>query len=95
MKALLQVKKLLKTKKDTFGKYAAYEEKIKLIPPHRYLALSRGEKLKFLKVSLKYEEEPLLNYIRRDFAASHDFNDFIIDSIKDSLKRLLLPSIEK
>lgn len=83
-----------KDEKDTFGKYAAYEEKIKLIPPHRYLALSRGEKLKFLKVSLKYEEEPLLNYIRRDFAASHDFNDFIIDSIKDSLKRLLLPSIE-
>ncbi len=85
---------IAKDEKDTFGKYAAFQEKIKLIPPHRYLALARGEKLKFLKVSLTYEDEPLLNYIRQDFIAPHDFNDFIVNTIKDSLKRLLLPSLE-
>ena len=50
-------KEIKKDEKDTYGHYADFSELIKTIPPHRILALNRGEKEKCLKVSLNYDVE--------------------------------------
>ena len=36
-------KEVIKDEKDTYGQYADYQEKIAKIPPHRILAINRGE----------------------------------------------------
>lgn len=83
-----------KDEKDTYEKYANYREKISTIPPHRILAIYRGEKVKCLKVALDYEVEPLENRICDDYIVKNDFAKELTIAIKDALKRLVLPSIE-
>ena len=87
-------KEIAKDEKDTFEKYADYKENIKSIPPHRLLAINRGESLKCLKVSLEYDIEPFQKRIGRDYLNYNDFKDILENTINDSLKRLILPSIE-
>lgn len=87
-------KEIAKDEKDTFGKYAAYQEKISSIPPHRILAINRGENLKCLKVTLDYELEPIKARIESDYIQNDAFKEEILFAIEDSLKRLILPSIE-
>lgn len=48
--------------------YKEYSEAVRQIPPHRILALNRGERLKHLKVSLAFDEEAL---VRRLCQALH------------------------
>ena len=55
------------TGKD-FLMYKEYSEAVRQIPPHRILALNRGERLKYLKVSLVYDEEAM---VRRLCQALH------------------------
>lgn len=87
-------KEVAKDEKDTYGKYADYTEKIASIPPHRILAINRGESVKCLKVSLQYEIEEIEERIQRDYLRNDDFASELTLSIKDALKRLILPSVE-
>ena len=48
--------------------YKEYSEAVRQIPPHRILALNRGDRLKHLKVSLAFDEEAL---VRRLCQALH------------------------
>jgi len=92
--AFIVSKELVKDEKDTFGNYADYREKIAKIPPHRILAINRGETLKCLKVTLDYEIEAIEERIMRDYIENNDFASELILAIKDALKRLIIPSIE-
>ncbi|MCX5774822.1 MAG: Tex family protein [Firmicutes bacterium] len=83
-----------KDEKDTYGKYANYSEKIASIPPHRILAINRGESVKCLKVSLQYEGEAIEERIQKDYLKNNDFASELTAAIKDALKRLILPSVE-
>jgi len=87
-------KEVAKDEKDTYGKYADYSEKISSIPPHRIMAINRGESVKCLKVSLEYKVEDIEERIQRDFLKNPDFVNELTLSIKDALKRLILPSVE-
>lgn len=87
-------KEIMKDEKDTYGQYAAYREKVQTIPPHRILALNRGEKVKALRVSLEYEISTIEERIAADYVQNNDFSALILATISDSLKRLVLPSID-
>ena len=87
-------KEIKKDEKDTFVQYSDYKERIFSIPPHRILAINRGEKLGFLKVNLDYEIELFIDKIENDYCTNNDFANYLKLAIKDSLKRLILPSIE-
>ncbi|MFA5660094.1 MAG: Tex family protein [Bacilli bacterium] len=87
-------KEVSKDEKDTFGQYKDYKEKINTIPPHRILAIYRGEKLKLLKVSLSYDEERMVSFISRDYLVTNAYSSLLESAIKDALKRLVLPSVE-
>lgn len=91
---LIRTKEIAKDEKDTFGKYADYQEKIAKIPPHRILAIYRGENLKCLKVSLDYDMQEVEERISRDYLPNNEFTSELTMAIKDALKRLIIPSVE-
>ena len=84
-----------KDEKDTYGKYSDYAELISTIPPHRILALNRGENEKCLKVNLDYDLNEIIDFLSKKEKINTNINkEIMIDIINDSLKRLILPSIE-
>ena len=87
-------KEIKKDERDTYKNYADYQEAISSIKPHRYLALNRGENEKCLKVSLVYDEEAIVIYIKKKYNKKKEFNEIYSEIIADALKRLILPSVE-
>lgn len=92
--------KLKKNREDSnkvYEMYYNYEEKITNIKPHRILALNRGEKEDILNVSVNCDNEYILEFLKKNILKNRDslVCDFVILAIKDSLKRLILPSVER
>ena len=83
--------------KSNYEMYYNYSEAIKFIPSHRILAINRGEKEEFLKVKLEKPEEKILAYIERDILKKEEtqFTNMLKETILDSFKRLIEPSIER
>ena len=82
--------------KSNYEMYYEYQEPIKTIPSHRILAINRGEKEGFLKVSLAKPEEKILKYIEKDIIKGEtQFIQMLQDTILDSFKRLIEPSIDR
>lgn len=83
--------------KSNYEMYYKYSEAIKYIPSHRILAINRGEKEEFLKVKLEKPEEKILAYIEKDILKKEEtqFTNMLKETISDSYKRLIEPSIER
>lgn len=82
--------------KSNYEMYYDYSELVCRIPSHRILAINRGEKEEFLKVKLEKKEEKILYYIERDLIKGEtQFTDMLKDTILDSFKRLIEPSIDR
>ena len=81
-------------KKVTYEMYTEYSEPVGKIPPHRVLALNRGEADDCLKVGIKADEETANNKIKGLFKKESIFNTVMDETIADSYKRLIFPSIE-
>lgn len=76
--------------------YYDYKENVKTIPPHRILAINRGEKEKILAAKITCNEDRIIEYLKSKALKNNKETDvYIEDSIKDSLKRLIYPSIER
>lgn len=76
--------------------YYEYSEAVRNIPPHRILAINRGEAEKVLSVKITADTDKIVNYLRENCLKGNEVTDaYIEDSIKDSLKRLIYPSIER
>jgi uncharacterized protein len=84
-------------KLDEFRMYADYKEPLKKAPPHRILALNRGEKLESLKVALETEHElPLAQLTARIVTNRKSlFTTDLEAAVADGYKRLLFPSLER
>ena len=92
-----KIKKNANDENKVYDMYYDYEEKIKYIKPHRILALNRGENEGVLSVSIEYDKDRVLDYLYKK-AISNDKSfvvDIVKDSIEDSYKRLIQPSIER
>ena len=93
-----KLKKNSNDENKVYEMYYNYEEPIKHIKLHRVLAINRGEKEKILNVSLEYEVEEIENYLQKKLIKNEkatESKEIVIKAIKDSLKRLILPSIER
>lgn len=92
---------IIETKGDSdertpYEMYYDYKEEVKKIPPHRILAINRGEKEKILSVKIVSPEDKIIVYLEKNILKGNEETDKILkDSIKDSLKRLIYPSIER
>lgn len=88
-----------KNGQDEAGKYEQYydySEPLVKIPAHRRLALNRGEKEGVLAVSIELSPELAQNVADRLFLTDTRsiFTKELEEAITDSLKRLVLPSVE-
>ena len=93
---LIETKASKPEEKSNYEMYYDYQEAIKYIPSHRILAINRGEKEEFLKVKLEKPEDKILTYIQRDVIKGEtQFTNMLKETIEDSFKRLIEPSIER
>ena len=94
--ATIQTKAAKPEEKSNYEMYYDYQEAIKYIPSHRILAINRGEKEDFLKVKIEKPEDKILVYIERDIIKGEtQFTQVLKDTILDSFKRLIEPSIDR
>ncbi len=94
--AVIETKASKEEEKSNYEMYYDYQEAIKYIPSHRILAINRGEKEEFLKVKIQKPEEKILAYIERDIIKGNtQFTEMLKETILDSFKRLIEPSIER
>ena len=96
---------LLETKKKkneldenkVYEMYYDYSEAVNRIKPHRILAVNRAEKEDVISVKIDINKEKIVEYLENKNIK--DNNSFcaplIIEAIEDSLKRLILPSVER
>ena len=77
--------------------YYEFQDRIKYLKHYRTLALNRGEKEGILSVSLDYDNDRIFeNYAEKVIKNKDSFVVAIVEeAIKDALKRLILPSIER
>ena len=77
--------------------YYDYKEQVKYIKPHRILALNRGEKEGILSVSINIDNDEIISFLQRKLIKNQKSpsTPLVIEAIKDSLKRLILPSVER
>ncbi|MGG7176895.1 Tex family protein [Clostridium paraputrificum] len=76
--------------------YYDYSEEVKKIPPHRILAINRGEKEKVLSVKVVVSEEKVITYLENQLLNNNISTDEQLKlSIRDAYKRLIFPSIER
>ena len=83
--------------KSPYEMYYDFSELISKVPSHRILAMNRGEKEEFLKVRIDKPEDKILEYMKRDIIKDKNsqFSDILSNTIEDSYKRLIEPSIER
>ncbi|MEX0794467.1 MAG: Tex-like N-terminal domain-containing protein [Pirellulaceae bacterium] len=86
-----------RAKKDkAFRDYYDYREPVSKIPPHRVLAINRGDRTRFLKVRIEVDLEKLNELAEQTVVpVEHPYADFLRTCLKDSLNRLVLSSIER
>ena len=80
-----------------FLMYADYAEPVHRLPPHRILALNRGESKGLLKVSLKYPAEIMTERLARKLKIQQHtvWTEMYTATLADSYKRLIFPSLER
>lgn len=90
--------KSIKNKETEGAKYSDYfdmEEPLKKIPSHRLLAIVRGEREGFLRLSISPDDDHAVEQLERIFIRGNSPSRPIVeDAVKDSYKRLLKPSME-
>ena len=93
----LIVTKAAKNEKSSYEMYYDFSEKVNRIPSHRILAINRGEKEEFLKVKIEKPEDVILNFIQKDIIKDNNKQEanILIETILDSFKRLIEPSIDR
>lgn len=75
--------------------YYDYSRPLKHVPSHQLLAIRRGEKEGFLKVSIEVDDERVLENIARIVVKGRNASSQLVrEASVDSFKRLIKPTIE-
>ena len=94
--AIISVKGTNTEEKSSYDMYYDFNENIKRLPSHRILAINRGEKEEFLKVKIDKPEDKIIDLMERDIIKGHtQFEEYLQNTIQDSWKRLIEPSIDR
>lgn len=89
-------KKKAEDENETFSMYYDFSESVKKIANHRILAVNRGEKENVLSVKLELDLTSIKKLIsREEIKQGITTETHIEEAIDDSLKRLIMPSIER
>lgn len=89
--------KLLENEKAaTYDMYTDHSERAAKIPPHRILAINRGEKEECLKVGIAVDEQAFVAavqslYVKKD----NESGKIVAAATQDAFSRLIFPSVER
>ena len=77
--------------------YHEYKEAISKMPPHRILAVNRGEREDKLRIKISIDEEASCNKIGYRFVKKQKsiFREQVIEAIREAYYRLIAPSLER
>ena len=93
---MLEVAAAEKEKESVYEMYYNFSEPVKKIASHRVLAINRGEKENVLTVKIETQVEDLLEKLqRRIIKKDSHTKEILLETIEDSYKRLIAPSIER
>ncbi len=83
--------------KNTYEMYYEYSETVKYIKPHRIMAINRAEKEGVISINIDYDNDKIIEYLEKRIIKNKEsyVTEIVKESIKDSLKRLILPSVER
>lgn len=83
-------------KNRQFRDYLDFREAVQRIPPHRILALNRGERAKVLRVKIE-ADEPAIEQLAMELVVpeEHPHREFLAGCVRDALARLVLPSLDR
>ncbi len=105
IRSFIYNKSIIKTKlkknaideNKTYEMYYDFKEQFKYIKHYRCLAINRAEKEGVISVSLDYNVEEIEKYLENKVIKNDKsfVVPVVITAIKDALKRLILPSIER
>jgi uncharacterized protein len=95
--AILQTAATGEEASDVYQMYFEYQEALYKLPPHRILAINRGERDKALKVTTNVDVDNIIELINKQWSVNSQsiVYDLITATIIDSYKRLIEPSIER
>ncbi len=92
------VTKATKPKEQSvYEMYYDYSEPINKMPSHRVLAVNRAEKEEWVKAQIETGTDTIQNWMVSQICpkANPSFDERLVMAVEDSLKRLILPSIER
>lgn len=83
-------------KESVYTIYYEFRESINRISGYKVLALDRGEKEEFLKVSIDIDPQKCLKIIYRFFVkAQNECSEIVKNACDDAYSRLIFPSVER
>ncbi|MFC3799555.1 Tex family protein [Cohnella sp. GCM10012308] len=93
---VLQCKAKNTEAESVYEMYYKYSEPVKRLPPHRVLAINRGEREDVLGVGLDVPSERIVAELhRRTLRGPSPARDALAAAAEDAYKRLIAPSIER
>lgn len=94
--AVIETKATKPEERSSYEMYYDFSEGINRLPSHRILAINRGEKEEFLKVKILKPEEKIISFMENDIIKGQtQFTEYLKNTILDSWKRLIEPSIDR
>lgn len=85
-----------KEAESVYEMYYAYSEPVRRLPPHRTLAINRGEREAVLKVSLEVAVDKIHDYISRQIIHwDSPAKPYLRAASEDAYKRLIAPAVER
>ena len=86
-----------KDEDSVYAQYYEYSEPLNKVPGHRVLAINRGEKEEFLKVSVDISSDIVLNYLYNCVVTEPTIPacKYVSAAVVDGYERLIAPSIER
>lgn len=95
--AIVTIKATKEDEKSPYEMYYDFNESLRSLPSHRILAINRGEKEEYLKVKVEKPDEKVIDFIEKDIIKdkNNQFGKILEESIEDSYKRLIEPSVDR
>ena len=92
---IMQAKARDSEAESPYRMYYDYQEPVAKIPPHRILAINRGEREEILKVNITVDTERIVQYLGHRNLQAGVTAAYIEQALQDSYVRLIKPSIER
>lgn len=80
----------------TYEMYYDFKEPVKYAKAYRILAINRAEKEKIISANIEVDKDEIIAFLKQKIIKKEGLYNYLIkDAIKDSLKRLIFPSVER